>query len=85
MTSMYVRKKPYEKGGAYAMMHSLGCQKAAGALLLVGGLVHLIPQLSMWLTDLTGGTPWIQIVVGAVSVIVVVGHWMGLCKNCKKG
>ena len=39
-------------------------------LLLVGGLVHLIPQLYTWLSDLTGGTPWIQIIVGLVSVIV---------------
>ena len=39
-------------------------------LLLVAGLVHLIPQLYSWLTDLTGGTPWIQIIVGLVSVIV---------------
>lgn len=39
-------------------------------LLLVGGLVHLIPQLYSWLSSLTGGTPWVQIIVGALSVIV---------------
>ncbi|MBI3120572.1 MAG: hypothetical protein HYZ08_03055 [Candidatus Kerfeldbacteria bacterium] len=42
-----------------------------GALfLLVGGLVHLIPSLYTWLEDLTGGTPWIQIIVGVISVIL---------------
>lgn len=45
-------------------------QKWAPWLLLIGGLVNLIPQLYKWLADLTGGTPWIQIVVGALSVIV---------------
>ena len=39
-------------------------------LFLIGGLVHLIPQLYDWLADLTGGTPWVQIVVGALSVIM---------------
>lgn len=39
-------------------------------LLLVAGLVHLIPQLYSWLTDLTGGTPLVQIIVGLLSVIV---------------
>lgn len=42
----------------------------AAVLLLVGGLVHLIPGLYLGLTNLTGGTPWIQIVVGILSVIV---------------
>ncbi|HLF54402.1 MAG TPA: hypothetical protein VI612_01645 [Candidatus Nanoarchaeia archaeon] len=45
-------------------------QKWAPWLLLIGGLVHLIPRLYVWLTNLTGGTPWIQIIVGALSVIV---------------
>ncbi|PIN75546.1 hypothetical protein COV18_03260 [Candidatus Woesearchaeota archaeon CG10_big_fil_rev_8_21_14_0_10_37_12] len=39
-------------------------------LLLIGGLVHLIPRLYDWLANLTGGTPWIQILVGLASVIV---------------
>ena len=42
----------------------------AAVLLLVGGLVHLIPALYDALANLTGGTPWIQIVVGILSVIV---------------
>ena len=45
-------------------------QKWAPWLLLIGGLVHLIPKLYTWLSSLTGGTPWIQIIVGALSVIV---------------
>lgn len=45
--------------------------KLLGAiLLLVGGLTHLIPALYNWLAALTGGTPWIQIIVGLLSVIV---------------
>jgi len=39
-------------------------------LLLVGGLVHTFPGLYNWLTNLTGGTPIIQIVVGIISVIL---------------
>ncbi|MFQ5620607.1 MAG: hypothetical protein ACE5FT_02065 [Candidatus Nanoarchaeia archaeon] len=39
-------------------------------LLLVGGLVHGLPQLYDWLTGLTAGTHWVQIVVGWVSVVV---------------
>ncbi len=45
-------------------------QKWAPWLLLIGGLVHLVPKLYTWLSGLTGGTPWIQIIVGALSVIV---------------
>jgi len=44
-------------------------------LLLVGGLVHAVPQLYSWLTNLTGGTPWVQVVVGVLSVVVAL---MGL-------
>nr|MBI4156587.1 hypothetical protein [Candidatus Woesearchaeota archaeon] len=44
-------------------------------LLLVGGLVHLIPKLYVWLSDLTGGTPWIQIIVGLISVVVALWMW----------
>lgn len=42
----------------------------AAVLLLVGGLVHLIPGLYSGLASLTGGFPWIQVVVGILSVIV---------------
>ena len=38
--------------------------------LLVGGIVHLVPGISSWLTDLTGGTMYIQMVVGLVSVVL---------------
>ncbi len=41
-----------------------------GIFLLVGGLILLIPQLSSWLSGLTGGTTWIQMIVGLVSVIL---------------
>jgi len=41
-------------------------------LLLVGGLVHLWPGLNIWLTDLGGGTSWIQMVVGLASLIVAI-------------
>lgn len=45
--------------------------KVWGALLLlIGGLVHLIPPLYDKLTEWTGGTAWIQIIVGALSVLV---------------
>ncbi|PIT98022.1 MAG: hypothetical protein COT71_02935 [Candidatus Andersenbacteria bacterium CG10_big_fil_rev_8_21_14_0_10_54_11] len=42
----------------------------AAVLLLVGGLVHLIPNIYSALTALTGDFPWIQLVVGVLSVIV---------------
>lgn len=45
-------------------------QSWATWLLLIGGAVHLLPQLDRWLTGLTAGTAWIQIIVGALSVIV---------------
>lgn len=48
----------------------MGSVTWGGVLLLIGGLVHLIPQLYTWLSDLTGGTPWVQIIVGLVSVVV---------------
>jgi hypothetical protein len=41
-------------------------------LLLVGGLAHALPSLYMWLSDLTGSTPIIQIVVGILSVIMAI-------------
>lgn len=42
----------------------------AAVLLLLGGLVHLIPALYTSLQTLTGGHPWIQIVVGILSIVV---------------
>lgn len=41
-----------------------------GLLLLAGGLVNAIPPLATGLTGMFGGTPVIQIVVGAMSVIL---------------
>lgn len=41
-------------------------------LLFIGGLTHLAPIFYDWLSDLTGGTPWIQIFVGLTSVITAV-------------
>lgn len=51
-------------------MVSHNMQLWAAVLLLVGGLVHLIPALYTSLQTLTGGHPWIQIVVGILSIIV---------------
>lgn len=53
----------------------------AAVLLLVGGLVHLIPEVYERLTALTGGTPWIQIVVGILSVIVALVMFAGEKKD----
>lgn len=49
----------------------------AAVLLLVGGLVHLIPALYNALSSLTGGTPWLQIIVGILSVIVALVIFAG--------
>jgi len=49
----------------------------AAVLLLVGGLVHLIPALYRGLSTLTGGTPWIQMIVGILSVIVALVMFAG--------
>lgn len=49
----------------------------AAVLLLVGGLVHLIPGLYSGLANLTGGFPWIQVVVGILSVIVALVMFAG--------
>jgi hypothetical protein len=43
--------------------------KLAALLLLIGGAVHAIPQLYAFLTDVTGGVPLIQIIVGIASVL----------------
>ena len=49
----------------------------AAVLLLIGGLVHLIPSVYSGLTNLTGGFPWIQVVVGVLSVIVALVMFAG--------
>ena len=49
----------------------------AAVLLLVGGLIHLIPGLYSGLASLTGGFPWIQVVVGILSVIVALVMFAG--------
>lgn len=49
----------------------------AAVLLLVGGLVHLIPPVYIGLSGLTGGTPWIQMAVGVLSVIVALVMFAG--------
>ena len=41
-------------------------------LLFVGGLSHLVPVFYDWLSDLTGGNPWIQILIGLASIITAV-------------
>ena len=51
-------------------MANKSLQLWAAVLLLVGGLVHLIPALYTSLSDLTGGQPWIQIMIGILSIIV---------------
>ncbi|MBI4355422.1 MAG: hypothetical protein HY597_03085 [Candidatus Omnitrophica bacterium] len=56
-----------------------GGKGLAGLLLVVGGLINAVPALYRFLTGLTG-RPWIQVVVGALSVFV------GLkCLKCCKG
>ncbi len=42
----------------------------AAVLLLIGGLVHLIPALYTSLASLTGGQPWLQIIIGLLSIVV---------------
>lgn len=49
----------------------------AAVLLLVGGLVHLMPPLYTGLATLTGGTPWLQIIIGALSVVVALVMFAG--------
>lgn len=55
----------------YAVTKSL--TQWAGVLLLAGGLVHLLPPLYRNLQSLVGGgVPWIQICIGAFSILVAV-------------
>ncbi len=59
-----------------ASCEACGCNRPlctwVSILLFVGGLAHAVPSLYQWLSDLTGGFPVIQIVVGIVSVIVAI-------------
>ena len=57
----------------------------AAVLLLLGGLVHLIPPLYSSLTGLTGGTPWIQIIVGILSVLVALVIFAGDKQSADSG
>lgn len=59
------------------MNNNQSLQMWAAVLLLVGGLVHLIPALYVTLSNLTGGTPWIQIIVGILSVLVALVLFAG--------
>lgn len=58
-------------------MVSKHIQLWAAVLLLVGGLVHLIPQLYTGLIALTGGWPWIQVMVGILSIVVALVMFAG--------
>jgi hypothetical protein len=49
----------------------------AAVLLLVGGLINLIPPLYAGLTQLTGGTAWLQLLVGILSVVVALVMFAG--------
>lgn len=59
------------------MQDTKSMQLWAAVLLLVGGLVHLIPALGAGLTDLTGGRPWLQMIVGLLSVIIALVLFAG--------
>lgn len=51
-------------------MEHKSIQLWAAVLLLLGGLVHLIPALYTSLQSLTGGQPWLQIIIGILSIVV---------------
>lgn len=59
------------------MANNKSLQLWAAVLLLIGGLVHLIPALYTGLTTLTGSTPWIQMIVGVLSVLVALVMFAG--------
>lgn len=58
-------------------MANKSLQLWAAVLLLVGGLVHLIPALYNSLATLTGGAPWVQMIVGILSIIVALVIFAG--------
>ena len=47
-------------------------------LLIIGGLIHLIPQLYNWLADLLNysGYPIIQVIIGLLSIIIGIMWFM---------
>jgi hypothetical protein len=53
-----------------------GCNRSmctwVSILLFIGGLAHALPPLYNWLSNLTNGSPIIQVVVGILSVIVAI-------------
>lgn len=59
------------------MTNNQSLQLWAAVLLLVGGFVHMIPAIYFALTQLTGGTPWVQIIVGILSVLVALVIFAG--------
>lgn len=59
------------------MTNNQSLQLWAGVLLLVGGFVHMIPAVYNSLTQMTGGTPWVQIIVGVLSVLVALVIFAG--------
>ncbi len=58
-------------------MNGKNLQLWAAVLLLVGGLVHVAPPLYTALADLTGDAPWIQIIVGILSILVALVLFAG--------
>ena len=44
--------------------------KLAAWLLLISGILLLVPGFYDWFTELTKGTPWIQIFIGLLSIVV---------------
>ena len=64
-------------GSVHPMNKNLSLDLWAAVLLLIGGLVHLIPPLYTGLAELTGGVPWLQIIVGLFSVLVALVMFAG--------
>jgi len=56
---------------------SKSIQLWAAVLLLVGGVIYLIPRVYNQLTELTGGSPWIQMFLGILSVLVALVLFAG--------
>ena len=59
------------------MANMKGINLWATVFLLLDGLILLIPQVNSWLTSVTGSVPWVQILVGAVSVILALVLFFG--------
>jgi hypothetical protein len=54
-----------------------GTELWGAVLLLVAGILLLLPKLYESLTQLTAGTPWIQIILGVVSIVVALMLFAG--------